>query len=75
MEQEEQNRIEEEVRKQYFGSALSDFTTNFAYGDAIGHLVRRGYTPDRIMREFGYPLSRETIERIAAQKAAEQKHE
>ena len=47
-----------------FRQALSNFTKNFAYGDAVRHLFRRGYTVDRILREFDYPCSREELERI-----------
>lgn len=51
----------------YFEEALSNFTKDFAYGGAIRHLVDRGYTVDRIVREFQYPLSRQTIEKIVSQ--------
>lgn len=48
----------------YFEEALSDFVQNFAYGDAIRHLVDKGYTVDRIEKEFQYPVSRERLEKI-----------
>lgn len=48
----------------YFEEALSDFVQNFAYGDAIRHLVDKGYSADRIEREFHYPISRERLEKI-----------
>ncbi|MDE7015133.1 MAG: hypothetical protein K2P19_10760 [Kineothrix sp.] len=48
----------------YFNEALSNFTKDFAYGGAIRHLVDKGYTVDRIVKEFGYPLSRESIEKM-----------
>lgn len=48
----------------YFEEALSDFVQNFAYGDAIRHLVDRGYTAERIEREFQYPISRERLEKL-----------
>lgn len=48
----------------YFESALSDFVQNFAYGDAIRHLVEKGYTADRIEKEFQYPISRERLDKI-----------
>lgn len=57
----------EEERKVYFEEALSNFTKDFAYGGAIRHLVDRGYTVDQIIKEFNYPISRETIEKIANQ--------
>ena len=50
----------------YFKNALSDFTFEAACGGAIRHLVDKGYTADRIIREFHYPLSRETIEKMVA---------
>lgn len=48
----------------HFEEALSNFTKNFAYGGAIRHLVDHGYDADRIIKEFDYPLSRETIEKM-----------
>lgn len=47
-----------------FEEAKSRFVRDFAYGGAIRHLVDRGYTVDRIIEEFHYPLSRESIEKI-----------
>ena len=40
------------------------FTMDFAYGGAIRHLVDHGYTVDRIVKEFHYPISRDSIEKI-----------
>lgn len=54
----------EEPRYGYFEEALSNFTKDFAYGGAIRHLVDHGYTVDRIIKEFDYPISRESIEKI-----------
>lgn len=51
-------------KNQFFNEALSNFTTDFAYGGAIRHLVNRGYTVDMIIKEFHYPLKREVIEKI-----------
>lgn len=51
---------------EYFRDALTNFTQDFAYGGAIRHLVDRGYTVDMIIKEFHYPLSRESIEKIVA---------
>ena len=48
----------------YFEEALSNFTKDFAYGGAIRHLVDHGYTVDQIIKEFHYPISRESIEKI-----------
>ena len=49
---------------QYFIEALGNFIRDFAYGDEIRKLVKRGYDTDRIVREMQYPLSRETIEKM-----------
>ena len=54
------------MENSYFNDALSNFTKDFAYGGAIRHLVDKGYTADRIIREFKYPLSRESIEKMVA---------
>lgn len=48
----------------YFEEALQTFTKDFAYGGAIRHLVDHGYTTDRIVKEFHYPISRESIDRM-----------
>lgn len=48
----------------YFEEALSDFVNNFAYGDAVRHLVDKGYTADRIKKEFHYPLSNDRLEKM-----------
>ena len=55
---------------QYFNEALGNFIRDFAYGDEIRKLVKRGYDTDRFVREMQYPLSRETIDRMV-QKAKE----
>lgn len=57
----------EEETHGYFEKALSNFTRDFAYGGAIRHLVDRGYTVDQIIKEFQYPISRESIEKIVNQ--------
>ena len=49
---------------EFFKESLSNFTTDFAYGGAVRHLLDRGYTVDMIIKEFHYPISRETIEKI-----------
>ncbi len=45
----------------YFKQALENFVRDFAYGDAINHLVDCGYTAERIIRDYKYPLSDEEI--------------
>ncbi|EOS30184.1 MAG: hypothetical protein OSJ53_07165 [Kineothrix sp.] len=52
------------MENSYFNEALSNFAKDFAYGGAIRHLVDKGYTADRIIREFHYPISRESVEKI-----------
>ena len=52
------------MENSYFNEALSNFAKDFAYGGAIRHLVDNGYTADRIIREFHYPISRESVEKI-----------
>lgn len=61
----------EEPSHGYFEQALSNFTKDFAYGGAIRHLVDHGYTVDRIIKEFNYPISRESIEKIVNQYLAD----
>ena len=58
-------RIKEDRMSSIFQEALGSFVKNFAYGDAIRHLLKRGYTVERIMKEFQYPLSEEEIRKIA----------
>ena len=62
----------EESSHGYFEEALSNFTKDFAYGGAIRHLVNHGYTVDRIIKEFHYPISRESIEKMVKQYTEEQ---
>ncbi len=52
------------MENSYFNEALSNFAKDFAYGGAIRHLVDKGYTAERIIREFHYPISRESVEKI-----------
>lgn len=52
------------AERDYFKEALGNFVRNFAYGDEIRKLVKRGYDADRIIREMDYPLSRATIEKM-----------
>ena len=65
--------IMEEMNHGYFEEALSNFTKDFASGGAVRHLVDHGYTVDRIMKEFNYPISRESIEKIVNQYLAQKK--
>ena len=53
-----------EMENQYFNEALQNFVQDFAYGGAIRHLVDLGYDTDRIIKEYHYPLSRDTIDKI-----------
>ncbi|MBR4168368.1 MAG: hypothetical protein IKR47_01405 [Lachnospiraceae bacterium] len=55
----------------YFKQALGDFIRNFAYGDEIKKLVKRGYDTDRIVREMAYPLSPATIDKMVQKAKAE----
>lgn len=55
----------------YFENSLSNFVQDFAYGGAIRHLVDNGYTAKRIKKEFDYPLSLETIEKIVQKRLEE----
>ncbi len=48
-----------------FEDALQNFVKGFAYTGAVKHLLNRGYSVERIMKEYDYSLSREEIERIA----------
>lgn len=57
----------------YFEQSLQNFTRDFAYGGAIRHLVDRGYTTDRIIKEFHYPLSREAIDKMVKDYEKEKK--
>ena len=47
-----------------FRQCLSQFARNFAYGDAVRHLFRKGYSIERIMRDFDYPYTKEELEQI-----------
>ena len=55
----------------HFKEALGDFIRNFAYGDEIRKLVKRGYEADRIIREMVYPLSDATIRNMVQKAEAE----
>ncbi len=59
----------------HFKEALGDFIRNFAYGDEIRKLVKRGYDADRIIREMAYPLSDATIRNMVQKAEAELRKE
>ncbi len=56
-----------------FEESLQNFTRDFAYGGAIRHLTDHGYTPKQILKEYRYPLSLETVEKIQNDYLAEKK--
>ena len=47
-----------------FEDSLQNFTRDFAYGGAIRHLADHGYTAEQILKEYKYPLSLETVQKI-----------
>ncbi len=57
-------RMEDKMENQYFNESLQNFVRDFAYGGAIRHLVDLGYDTDRIIKEYHYPLSRDTIDKM-----------
>ncbi len=57
-------RMENKMENQYFNESLQNFVRDFAYGGAIRHLVDLGYDTDRIIKEYHYPLSRDTIDKM-----------
>lgn len=59
----------------YFEEALAQFSKDFAYGGAIRHLVDHGYTTDQIVKEFHYPISRESIDHMVKQYQEEKRKE
>ncbi|MCR5282194.1 MAG: hypothetical protein K6E18_02395 [Lachnospiraceae bacterium] len=54
-----------------FEESLQNFTRDFAYGGAIRHLADHGYSADRILKEYKYPLSRDSIQKIIDDHLAE----
>lgn len=50
----------------YFEESLQNFTRDFAYAGAIRHLRDHGYTAEQMKKEFHYPISIESIEKIIA---------
>lgn len=59
----------------YFEDALAQFTKDFAYGGAIRHLVDHGYTTDQIIKEFHYPISRDSIDRMVREYQKQKENE
>ncbi len=57
-------RMENKMENQYFNESLQNFVRDFAYGGAIRHLVDLGYDTDRIIKEYHYPLSKDTIDKM-----------
>ena len=55
-----------------FEDALQNFVKGFAYTGAVKHLLNRGYSVERIMKEYDYRLSREEIEALAEEVRQEQ---
>ena len=47
-----------------FEESLQNFTRDFAYGGAIRHLADHGYTAEQILKEYKYPLSLDTVQKI-----------
>jgi len=47
-----------------FRKCLGQFAKDFAYGDAVRHLYKNGYSTERIMREYQYPYTKEELEKI-----------
>ena len=44
-----------------FRESLSNFTKDFAYGGAVRHLLKRGVSIDRILRDYKYPYTKEEL--------------
>ena len=63
------------MENQYFNEALQNFVQDFAYGGAIRHLAVLGYDTDRIIKEYHYPLSRDTIDKIVKEHLKEKNKE
>ncbi len=54
-----------------FRQCLSQFVRDFAYGDAVRHLLKKGYSIERIIREYHYPYTKEELEKIKDSLTAE----
>lgn len=44
-----------------FRECLSNFTKDFAYGGAVRHLLKKGISIDRILRDYKYPYTKEEL--------------
>jgi len=58
-----------------FEDALQNFVKGFAYTGAVKHLLNRGYSVERIIKEYDYRLSREEIEKLAEEVRLEKEKE
>lgn len=58
-----------------FEDALQNFVKGFAYTGAVKHLLNRGYSVERIMREYDYRLSQTEMDRIYAEWLLEKEEE
>ena len=47
-----------------FEESLQNFTRDFAYGGAIRHLADHGYSAEQILKEYKYPLSPDSVQKI-----------
>lgn len=51
----------------YFTDALSNFTTEVAYKEAIKRLYDKGLDTDEIINQCLYPVSKEIVERVISE--------
>lgn len=51
----------------YFNDALSNFTTEVAYKEAIRRLYDKGLSTDEIISQCLYPVSKEIVERVVSE--------
>lgn len=58
-----------------FEDAVQNFVKGFAYTGAVKHLLNRGYSVERIMKEYDYRLTKEEIEKIAEELKKEKENE
>ena len=52
------------IMSSVFRESLSNFTRDFAYGGAVRHLLKKGISIDRILRDYDYPYGREELVRM-----------
>lgn len=48
----------------YFNEALASMAAGLAYGDAVKHLYKQGYSAKEIQKNLTYPVSLEKIEKV-----------